>query len=190
MLKGYLRYFNNWLYSFIVSKGFNTFGKNSYIRPCADMIVGKSYISIGYNVVMGKHIQLTAWASNECEKKAPQIVIGSDSQIGSYNHITAINKIEIGNGVLTGKFVTITDNSHGNPGNLSDCDITPIKRKVFSKGPVVIEDNVWIGDKATILPNVRLGRCSIVGANSVVTKDVPPYTVVAGNPAKIIKIIK
>jgi acetyltransferase-like isoleucine patch superfamily enzyme len=54
----------------------------------------------------------------------------------------------------------------------------------------VIEDNVWIGDKATILANVRIGRCSIVGANAVVTKDVPPYCIVGGNPARIIRKIK
>lgn len=190
MLKDNLRKFNNWLYSFIVSKGFNTFGENSHIRPFADMIVGKSNISIGCNVVIGKHIQLTAWDSNKVEKGTLQIVIGSNSQIGSYNHITAINKIEIGNGVLTGKYVTISDNSHGKPGDVTEKDISPIKRAVFSKGPVVIEDNVWIGDKATILANVRIGKGSIVGANAVVTKDVPPYTIVAGSPARIIKQIK
>lgn len=180
----------NKIYNIFIRRKFNLIGENSYIRPYPDLLVGTKFITIGRNTLIGRHVQLTAWRSHNGESHNASILIGSNCQIGSYNHITAANSITIGDGVLTGKFVTITDNSHGNPGELSDYDITPIKRKVFSKGPVVIEDNVWIGDKVTILPNVRLGRCSIVGANSVVTKDVPPYTVVAGNPAKIIKIIK
>ncbi|MBR4243334.1 MAG: hypothetical protein IKR98_05525 [Bacteroidaceae bacterium] len=62
-------------------------------------------------------------------------------------------------------------------------------RPIVSKGPVVIEDNVWIGEMACIMPGVTIGRGAIVGANAVVTHDVPPYTLVAGNPARIIKQI-
>ena len=173
-----------------VKGGFKAFGKGSVIRPRADLIVGKKYISVGENVVIGKRIQLTAWGEHHNTKFRPSIVIGDNTQFGAYNHITAINSIKIGNGVLTGKFVTITDNSHGNPGDPEDCDISPIERTAYSKGPVVIEDNVWIGDKATVLANVRIGRCSIVGANAVVTKGVPPYCIVGGNPARIIRKIK
>ena len=68
--------------------------------------------------------------------------------------------------------------------------LPPINRPLFSKGPVVIEDNVWIGDKATILSGVTIGMGAIVGANSVITKDIPAYAVVAGSPAKIIKMLK
>lgn len=56
--------------------------------------------------------------------------------------------------------------------------------------PVVLEDRVWVGINATILPGVRIGYGAIVGANSVVTKDVPPMAVVASNPARIIKELK
>ena len=63
----------------------------------------------------------------------------------------------------------------------------PQKRELSSKGIIKIGDNVWIGDKATILSNVSIGDGSIVAANSVVTKNVPPYSVVAGNPARVIK---
>ncbi|MBQ4055965.1 MAG: hypothetical protein IJD32_02545 [Bacteroidaceae bacterium] len=64
----------------------------------------------------------------------------------------------------------------------------PRLRNVTSKGTIVIKDNVWIGDKATILPNVTIGEGAVIAANSVITKDVPPYSVAAGNPAIIIKI--
>lgn len=82
--------------------------------------------------------------------------------------------------------MTITDNSHGNT-DIDNLKLKPIDRKIFSKGPVIIGNNVWIGDKATILPNVTIGDGAVIAANAVVTKDVPAYCVAAGNPAKIIK---
>jgi acetyltransferase-like isoleucine patch superfamily enzyme len=108
--------------------------------------------------------------------------------IGEYCHITAINKITIGNGVLTGRWVTITDNSHGKT-DKNSFSIPPAKRALYSAGAVIIEDNVWIGDKVTILPNVHIGKNAVIGANSVVTKDIPENSVVAGIPAKVVKIV-
>ena len=107
--------------------------------------------------------------------------------IGDDCHITSSNKIVIGDNVLFGKKVTVTDNSHGRCDNLDELSFHPIIRDVFSKGAVIIKDRVWIGDKATILPGVTIGEGAIVGANSVVTKDVPDNCIVAGIPAKIIK---
>ena len=63
-------------------------------------------------------------------------------------------------------------------------------RAMYSKGPIVIEDNVWIGEMVCILPNVKIGKGSIIGANAVVTKDIPAHALAGGNPAKVIKIIE
>lgn len=174
------------LYTIYWKHRFTSFGPNSYMNPFAYLIYGSEYIKIGNNVVIGGGIQLTAWEKHNSHSFTPSISIGDGTNIGSYNHITAIDCIEIGNNVLTGKNVLITDNSHGEI-TLEDLNIPPSHRPPYSKGKVVIEDNVWIGDKATILPNVRIGRSAIIGANSVVTKDVPPFSVACGNPAKIIK---
>lgn len=65
--------------------------------------------------------------------------------------------------------------------------VPPLERRMVSKGSVVIGNNVWIGDKVTILAGVRIGDGVIVAANSVVTKDIPDYCVVGGNPARILK---
>lgn len=163
-------------------------------------IIGKincpQCISIGDHVFFDNWIYLTAWDGYKCinneeectQRFTPQLSIGSNCRFGAFNHITAINNIIIGDGVLTGKWVTITDNSHGKLEE-SQAQVMPISRPLFSKGPVVIGNNVWIGDKATILPNTNIGEGSIIAANAVVTKDVPPFSLVAGNPAKIIKVL-
>lgn len=85
--------------------------------------------------------------------------------------------------------MTITDNGHGDT-DYETLQQVPINRRLHSKGDVTIGNNVWIGDKATILPAVTIGDGAVIAANSVVTKDVPAYSVVAGNPAKVIKQVK
>ncbi|MFW5525562.1 MAG: DapH/DapD/GlmU-related protein [Prevotella sp.] len=65
--------------------------------------------------------------------------------------------------------------------------IPPAERKISSRGKIVIGDNVWIGDKATVLAGVHIGEGVVIGANSVVTHDIPPYCVAVGNPATVIK---
>lgn len=149
---------------------------------------GFKYIDIQGKCTFGYGCVLTAWDSHGAQKLNPNISIGEDSHFGEYNHITAINSIIIGNGVLTGRWVTITDNAHGKS-DYSNLCIEPHKRDLYSKGPVIIEDNVWIGDKVSIMPNVKVGKSSIIAANSVVTKDVPPFSIVAGVPAKVIRTI-
>ncbi len=167
---------------------FASFGARSVIRPRPDVLLGAQYISIGSDVVIGSGITLTAWTLPDRPSQHPQISIGDGSSIGAYSHITAIDRIVIGRNVLTGRNVLITDNSHGAllPG---EGDIPPVERPLHSKGAVIIEDNVWIGEKASIMPGVTVGRGAVVAANAVVTHDVPPNTLVAGVPAKVIRKI-
>ena len=141
------------------------------------------HISIGENCRFHEHLYLTVWG-NSTEDVI--ISIGNNCNFGAFNHITAINHIEIGDNCLTGKWVTISDNNHGTT-ERNVLDVPPIERTTCSKGAVCIGKNVWIGEKATILSGVTIGDGAIIGANSVVTKSVPPYTVVAGNPIKTIK---
>ena len=88
--------------------------------------------------------------------------------------------------MLTGKWVTISDNNHGGT-DLEDLKINPQDRELISKGIVRIFDNVFLGDKSTVLSGVTIGEGAVIAANSVVTHDIPPYCVAAGVPAKIIK---
>lgn len=149
-----------------------------------DFLQGPGRIVIGEKTCFGKGVYLTAWAEHARDNTDTLIKIGSNCCFGAYNHITATNCIEVGDNCLTGKWVTISDNNHG------DCipqtlELPPICRKVISKGPVVIGKNVWIGDKATILSGVTIGDGAVIAANSVVTHDVPAHCVAAGNPALI-----
>ena len=81
--------------------------------------------------------------------------------------------------------MTISDNSHERT-DMNDIKMAPAKRPIYSKGPVVIIDNVWIGDKATVLAGVTIGESAVIGVNTVVTKDVPPYSIVVWSPMRII----
>lgn len=167
---------------------FKKFGENSVILPKFRNVCGMNYISIGNNSYIGSLVTLTAYDRYQNQIFIPKITIGDNSCIGDFSHVTCINEIRIGNNVRMGKNILITDNSHG-LSEKSEIEIAPNKRPLYSRGPVIIEDNVWIGEKSSILPGVSVGYGSIIAANSVVTKDVPPFTVVGGNPAKVIKEI-
>ncbi len=88
--------------------------------------------------------------------------------------------------MLIGSNVLITDHSHGTTSE-ADLRLPPLLRPLADRGPVVIESNVWIGEGVCILPGVRVGTNAIIGANAVVTRDVPPGDVVGGIPARTIK---
>lgn len=175
------------LYSLWISSFVGSIGLNSRIyAPCKFWGGGQKQIFIGENTIVQSHCILGCWLKYAGEEFSPLIKIGNNCNIGEHTHISAINNVTIGNGLLTGRYVFIGDNSHGGFSK-EEAEIPPINRKLVTKGEIVIGDNVWIGDKATILSGVKIGKGSIIGANAVVTKDVPPYTVVGGNPAKIIK---
>lgn len=173
---------------------FRKFGKKSRISDSFDRLLGAEFISVGDNVHIVGHCNLTAIALFHTERNgatipvafSPSIEIRNGVQIGEYNHITAIGRIEIGENVLTGPHVLITDNSHGGF-DADEMAVAPFRRPLRSKGPVIIEKNVWIGEGAQILPGVTIGEGSIIASNSVVTRNIPPYCLAAGSPAKVVK---
>lgn len=151
-----------------------------------DCLFGAEYIFINSNTGFGDGLFLTAWNNYHKQKFTPKVTIGKNCWFGLYNHISAINMISIGDGFLSGKWVSIIDNDHGET-DFATLKLKPTDRPLVSKGPIIIGNNVWIGDKATILSGVTIGDGAVIAANSVVTKDVPPYCVVGGVPAKILK---
>ena len=108
------------------------------------------------------------------------VIIGDGVRIGLSNVL--IGPVEIGNNIILAQHVVISGLNHGYE-NIS----TPIRFQPCSTNKVIIEDDSWIGANAVITAGVTIGKHAIVAAGSVVTKDVPPYCIVAGNPAKVIK---
>lgn len=175
----------NIIYSFWRKGEFLYFGNNSKIERGLCLRGGK-HIKIGENVLIGYDSRITAFTKGKNAATAALIDIGDNCMLGHDIHITAFEGISIGESVLTGKEVLISDNSHGIPGDSEVLKMHPNKRPLYSKGPIKIGDFVWIGERACILGNVTIGDGAIIGANSVVTHDVPAGSIAVGCPAKII----
>lgn len=175
------------LYTMWIRNFIGHMGEHSTIsKACSLQGCGQKRIFIGDHTCIHSHSVLGCWEQYGEQQFTPSLTIGSHCSIGEYNHITACYKIAIGDGLLTGRYVYIGDNAHGGM-NAKDAAVAPAQRQLMSKGEVIIGNNVWIGDKATILAGVHIGNNVIVAANAVVTKDVPSNCLVAGVPAKIVK---
>lgn len=149
---------------------------------------GGKHIIFGDNFKAGIMFRMEAIDEYSGIKYNPVIEIGDNVDFGQNCHIGCINHILIGNNVLVGSKVLIIDHDHGD--SFYQSDVPPGKRKLVSKGPIRIGDNVWICDGVAILGNVVVGDNVIIGANSVITKDIPSNVVVAGAPAKVIRELK
>ncbi len=170
--------------SYCKIRTFFTFSNARIIRFPID-IRGKKYISIAKGFTTGVGCRIEAYPKNE----EITLFFGENFQMNDYVHITAMEKVQIGNNVLLASKIYISDCSHGSYSgdeNDSHPDTNPNDRPLFSK-PVVIEDNVWLGEFVSVLPGVTIGKGTIVGANSVVSKSLPPYVIAVGTPAKPIK---
>ncbi len=149
-------------------------------------IRGKKYIRWGEGLTTGKGCRIEAYPADGA---SVVLEFGKNVQLNDYVHITAMQYVKIGNNVLMASKIYISDCSHGDYSggeNDSNPNVAPMKRDYVCK-PVSIEDNVWIGEFVSILPGVTVGKGSIIGANSVVVKDIPPYVIAVGSPAKPIK---
>lgn len=142
-------------------------------------IRGFAHIRMGRAFTTGQFCRIEASCHGD---DSVSLHIGNDVQINDSCHIAALEYISIGNNVLIGSQVYISDHDHGDVLDLKNADIP--KKRALVCAPVIIEDNVWIGEKAIILKGVTIGMGSVIGAGAVVTKDVPPFTVAIGVPAK------
>ena len=153
-------------------------------------IQGGRFVFVGNGFFAGPSLWIEAVESYAGLAHTPRIDIGSKVICSDFVHITATTSVTIGDGVLLGSRVHITDHAHGSySGPSQDSPTTPPAERRLSEGrPVVIERNVWLGDGVVVLPGVRIGEGSIIGANSVVSKNVPPNVIAVGAPATPIKV--
>jgi acetyltransferase-like isoleucine patch superfamily enzyme len=177
----------NKLYSIYKVKEFKKSGENTSLHYPIYLHGGR-HITIGNNFYCDLRLRLEAYNEHLGHKFSPKITIGNNVSINSDCHIGSINEIIIEDGVLIASKVFITDHYHGEITSEAIMFL-PSERKLYSKGLVKIEKNVWIGEGVVVLPNVTIGENSIIGANSVITKDIPKNSIVGGNPSRIIRTL-
>lgn len=174
------------IYTFLLKGKFAYFGKGSVIKPFLNAN-NLNYIFIGDNVNIGSFSWVsvsTDFAGHKAESTNKiRLKIGNNTDVGNNAFIVANNQVEIGEDVIMAPYVYISDHIH----SYEDVNKSLHEQPLSQNGYVLIGNNVFLGIKSSILPNVKIGDHSVVGANAVVTKDVPPYCVVVGNPARIIK---
>ncbi len=154
---------------------------SSFLRPWK--IRGRANVSVGKRSVIMPGSHLEAISVYGEQRFQPSITIGNDVYIGRQCFMTATRGLVIGDGSVFGDNVYLGDSLHGT-------DPTKgliMRQNLESKGPIVIGDNCFLGYRVAVTPGVTLGEWCVVGANSVVTKSFPPYSMIAGAPARMIK---
>lgn len=177
MKRGSWRYFQNTKNRLI----FGRYGRNVYIHPGVH-IVRPQFISIGDNVTIDRDTDIYVHPIDR-DSREFIIQIGNNVHIGRNNIIGARKSVILEDHVLLGPHVMIGDHSH----RYEDVVVPIMLQDTTEAGPVRIERDSWIGANVFILPRVTIGRHAVVGANSVVNRDVPPYSVAVGAPARVIK---
>lgn len=146
---------------FYIGKGVVVSAKNGYIG-----FLGKAHL----------HHHTTI-------KSTGNLVIGKNFSINPYSRVICFDEIIIGENVLIAQFVSILDHDHSTDFKNGDLDY----RGEYLTSKITIGNNVWIGDKATVLRGVHIGDNVVIAANSVVNKDIPDNCIVGGVPCKVIK---
>lgn len=178
MLKQLLIHF---LYGNKYVLGVTKIGKKSYISKNHKIRKGNSKIIIGEKTSISQNCRLMCYDSYY-GKNNSFIQIGNNCSFNRNLTIYSGEEVIIGDNVLIASDVLITSENHGMNPQLASYSNQPLICK-----KVIIEDGVWLGDKVVVLPGVTIGEKSIIGAGSIVTKDIPKYSIAVGNPAKVIK---
>ena len=142
-------------------------------------IDGRPYIS----VLSGAYIGAGGWlGAIKIDEHEPELIIGGGCSLGPFNHIIAVRRVVLGRAVLTANGVYISDNLHG----FEDVHTPILSQPVQFKAEVHIGDGAWLGENVCVI-GASVGRNCVIGANAVVTKDIPDYSVAVGSPARVIK---
>jgi acetyltransferase-like isoleucine patch superfamily enzyme len=165
-------------------KRFGSFGRGSIICFPPATIMNERYIQIGEGTVIGPDVSLSAGMVPGQRCVTDSVVrIGDRCLIGRGSGIVGHLAIDIGDDVWTGHYVYITDQNHG-----YDDPRLPISRQAQEERPVTIGDGSWLGHGTVVLPGSRIGRHVIIGANSVVTGEIPDYSIAVGAPARVVRL--
>ncbi len=161
---------------------FGAWGEASVIYPpvCFEH---PEQMFFGDHVMIREHAWFGAVVEYGGRLYAPRLDVGDHTTFGHGCHLFCCAHMRVGRSVMIADHVYISDNLHG----YEDVDAPPSLQPLNVPGPVSIGDASWVGEHACIMPNVAIGRHCVIGANSVVTRDVPDYCVVVGAPAHIVR---
>jgi carbonic anhydrase/acetyltransferase-like protein (isoleucine patch superfamily) len=164
------------------ARRFRGFGASSAICFPVGALFGERYIRVGEGTVVGAYTSLSAGLGNDDLEDREVVTIGDRCLIGKANGVVGHERIVIGDDVFTGHNVYVTDANHG-----YEDPLVPIGRQFGPSRPVVIGDGSWLGHGTIVLPGSVIGRHVVVGAGSVVTGELPDFSVAVGNPARVIR---
>lgn len=161
---------------------YGSFGESSRMQYPRTLVSNRKHIFIGKNVFIRKHARIEPVTKWQGKSFNPKIIIKDGVNIEQNVHITCADRVVIGRYTSVICSVVITDIDH------EYSDITrPVMRQGIAVNPTEIGECCFIGAGAKIMAGVHIGEHSVIGANAVVTHDIPPYCVAAGVPAKVIK---
>lgn len=170
--------------SLIACKRFGKVGSNPLVFKPIQIDRKRNFVHIGDNVVIRKYARINAFPRKNAQKdNNPVVSIGNNCNIGQRVSLLAGGNIIIGNNVLMASDILITSENH----SIDPESNLPYMDQPLKIADVEIEDGCWIGEKVCIMPGVRIGKMSVIGAGSIVTKSIPPYSIAVGNPAHVIK---
>jgi acetyltransferase-like isoleucine patch superfamily enzyme len=152
-------------------------------------LAGLAHMRVSANLSAGDGLWLEAVTAFAGTRYQPLITIGANVNLSDHVHVACTHRVTIGDGVLSGSRVIITDHSHGIYGGeqQSSPEVRPVERKLSNDKSVVIGRNVWLGDGVAVLGGSEIGDGAIIGANSVVNGRVPPFCIAVGTPARPIR---
>lgn len=144
------------------------------------LIIGSQEFTGGGKVFIGNNTRISRWCV--FREYGGTIKIGDNCSINSFCHISGNGGVEIGNNVLIATQCVLISANH----NFENTGI-PISEQRETREKIKIEDDVWLGAGVKVLAGVTIGRGSVIGAGAVVTKDIPPFSIAVGVPAKVVR---
>lgn len=165
----------------VYRRGFKHYGERTYLSPFSTW-ENMQFMSIGSGVTVRRGAWICVLPGNIPPGEEPQLSIGDDSYLGNNCVVSCVREVRIGRQVVFGDNVQVGDTTHRyqTPGE-------HLFAQGLDSGRLVIGDRAWIGRNSFVGYDLEIGEHAVVGANSVVTRSVPPFTVVAGSPARPIR---
>lgn len=178
-----IKYLLTFIYHPIVFCGLHRHGSKNFIIGKRGRINTISGISIGSGTELGYDSRIIMIKNYAGGAYKPECNIGKNVSIANRFTVICASKVKIEDDNLIASDVCITSHNHGiNPEDEDSYALEPL-----TEAPVTIKNGCWIGEKVVILPGVTIGERCIIGAGSIVTRSIPPYSMAVGNPARVIK---